>query len=102
VTDVGVGIAVASNWIALAAEDAESGIITKDTVSPGGVGFFLFLALGLGTFFLWRSMTRQLKRIDFDESAASDTPVVDVTDSNAPGRGVVPPRENSVETDPES
>ncbi len=36
-------------------------------VGPGFVGFLLFLGLGLATFFLWRSMNRQLKRIDIPE-----------------------------------
>ena len=69
----------------LAAEDPEVGIITRDNVSPGGVGFFIFLLLGVGTFLIWRSMNKQLKRIDFDEGASPRDDVVDMTDSAEAG-----------------
>lgn len=37
-------------------------------VGPGLIGFILFLALAVAVFFLWRSMNKQLNRIDFDEA----------------------------------
>ena len=85
------GLAGAAHALALAAEDSDGSIITRDNVSPGGIGFVLFLLLGIGTFLLWRSMNKQLKRIDFDDDPGSDGAPVDVTDSSthdlSPKRG---------------
>ncbi|MFN8126223.1 MAG: hypothetical protein U0R64_06930 [Candidatus Nanopelagicales bacterium] len=36
-------------------------------VGPGLVGFILFVALGVATYFLWRSMNKQLDRIDIPD-----------------------------------
>ncbi|NED55015.1 hypothetical protein G3I24_29520, partial [Micromonospora aurantiaca] len=37
--------------------------LNDDTVSPGVLGFVVFLALLAATFFLIRSMTKQMKKI---------------------------------------
>jgi flagellar biosynthesis/type III secretory pathway M-ring protein FliF/YscJ len=37
--------------------------LNNDTVSPGVLGFVVFLALLAATFFLIRSMTKQMKKI---------------------------------------
>jgi hypothetical protein len=38
----------------------------EDKVQPGWLGFFVVLGLGIVTFLLWRSMNKQLKRVNFD------------------------------------
>lgn len=77
----------AAHGLVLATEDPDGSIITNETVSPGGIGFVLFVLLGIGTFLLWLSMNKQLKRIDFDDKPGGIKPgdsvaSVDVTDSS--------------------
>jgi hypothetical protein len=69
--------------------------------TPGLWGLFFFVVLGLATWFLFRSMNKQLKRVTFDESApgagagpvaagpgASEPgPVADSGGSDAPAAG---------------
>jgi hypothetical protein len=43
--------------------------IQDNKVSPGVLGFLIVAALGVATWFLIRSMTRQLHKIDFSEDA---------------------------------
>jgi hypothetical protein len=38
-------------------------------VSPGVLGFLVVAALGVATWLLIRSMSRQMRKIDFDEDA---------------------------------
>ena len=61
-------------------QDVEGETITQENVSPGAIGLVIFILLGLGTFFLWRSMNKQLKRIDFDEGV-QPADAVDVRDA---------------------
>lgn len=75
--------------------------VDPSIVGPGLIGFIMFVALAVAVFFLWRSMNKQLKRIDFDEvdaprpvnapftaAATESAPDVDVTtDASAKGRG---------------
>jgi hypothetical protein len=44
--------------------------VDPSIVGPGLIGFIMFLALAVAVFFLWRSMNKQLGRIDFDEEQA--------------------------------
>ena len=39
-------------------------VLNEDTVRPGLLGLGMFLALAVATFFLWRSMNKQLKKVD--------------------------------------
>ncbi len=39
-------------------------------VKPGWLGFVMFLALAAATFLLWLSFRRELKKVNFEESAA--------------------------------
>ena len=39
-------------------------VLTEDTVRPGLIGGFFFVALAVATYFLWRSMNKQLRRVD--------------------------------------
>jgi hypothetical protein len=41
-------------------------------VGPGLLGFLVVVALGLALVFLYRSLRKQLRRIDFDADATSD------------------------------
>jgi hypothetical protein len=43
--------------------------IQDNKVSPGVLGFLVVAALGVATWFLIRSMTRQIHKIDFSEDA---------------------------------
>lgn len=43
--------------------------IQDNKVSPGVLGFLIVAALGVATWFLIRSMNRQLHKIDFSEDA---------------------------------
>jgi hypothetical protein len=58
--------------------------IEDNKVSPGVLGFLVVAALGVATWLLIRSMTRQLHKIDFSEDAIdierqrSAVPEVDV------------------------
>ena len=42
-----------------------------DTVSPGLLGFLSFLFLIVAVYFIGRGLTKQLKRVSFDEDAAT-------------------------------
>jgi hypothetical protein len=42
-----------------------------DTVSPGLLGFLSFLFLIVAVYFIGRGLTKQLKRVNFDEDAAT-------------------------------
>lgn len=41
--------------------------VDPQIVGPGFIGFVIFVALAVAVFFLWRSMNRQLSRIDFED-----------------------------------
>ncbi|MEU9032273.1 hypothetical protein AB0D46_33190 [Streptomyces sp. NPDC048383] len=40
----------------------------KNKVTPGILGFIVFAALALGVWFLMKSMTRHMGRVDFQEA----------------------------------
>jgi hypothetical protein len=42
-------------------------VVTGQDVSPGVLGFLMVAAIGVATYFLIRSMRRQLKKIDIPE-----------------------------------
>lgn len=46
--------------------------IDPNVVKPGWVALLIVLALAAATFLLWRSMGKQLKRIDVDRDGADD------------------------------
>jgi len=53
----------------MTSQTALSGIaLSQDRVAPGLLGFLVVAALGVATWFLIKSMNKQLKKIDFDES----------------------------------
>ena len=95
------GLAIVAQIAVVTAEGAENGIVTKETASPGGIGFVLFVLLGVGTFLLWRSMNKQLKRVDFDEGPEPGRKVVDVTDGATSGSKASESGADSTERDPE-
>jgi hypothetical protein len=66
--------------LAILTQDVAGETITQENVSPGFIGLAFFLSLGLGTFLLWRSLNKQLKRIDFDEGVQPGD-AIDVRDS---------------------
>jgi hypothetical protein len=46
--------------------------IDPNTVRPGWVALLIVLALVGATVLLWRNMGKQMRKIDFDESATDD------------------------------
>jgi hypothetical protein len=73
-----------------------------DTVSPGWWGFLSLVFLAVTVYLIWRGLTKQLKRVDFDENApqtiargprepaATSTPVAATSDSPAGGTSESP------------
>lgn len=58
--------------------------IDPNVVKPGWVALLIVLALGAATFLLWRSMAKQLKRIDVDRAGA-DAPAPSADPANPAG-----------------
>ena len=48
--------------------------VDPSVVSPGLIGFFIFLGLGVATVLLGLSMNRQFKKIDFDDGSGQRRP----------------------------
>ncbi|TDD50273.1 hypothetical protein E1263_31040 [Kribbella antibiotica] len=46
--------------------------IDPNSVRPGWVALLIVLALGAATVLLWRNMSKQLKKIKFDDGGADD------------------------------
>jgi len=84
--------------LALAASPSPSPSVKEpdpDTVSPGWWGFLSLVFLVVTVYLIWRGLTKQLKRVDFDENApqaiargprdpaATPSPVVATTDAPA-------------------
>ena len=44
-----------------------------EKVTPGLLGFFVIVALAVVTFLLWRSMNRQLRKVDFEEQPPGES-----------------------------
>lgn len=42
--------------------------VDEDRVAPGLIGFLVVAALGVATWLLIKSMNKQIRKIDFDES----------------------------------
>lgn len=78
--------------ITAAAVVAADKVLTEETVRPGLIGLFFFVALVVATYFLWRSMNKQLKKVD-DHFGEADTtaarrhqiPLADAANRDAAG-----------------
>ena len=46
-------------------------LIDPTRVTPGVLGFAALVFLAIAVFVIWKSMNKQLKRIDFDEDAST-------------------------------
>ncbi len=57
---------LAERWLTFLAQ-ASPKPLTDDTVRPGWLGFGVFIVLAIAAFLLFRSMNRQIKKIDFVE-----------------------------------
>jgi hypothetical protein len=55
------------NALLVAAE--VSAAVDPAKVKPGWIALVIVLLMGLATFLLWRSMNRQLKKVDFDDGS---------------------------------
>jgi hypothetical protein len=51
-------------YVSASAIMAAEKVLTEDNVKPGIIGGVVFFALFIATYFLWRSMNKQLKRVD--------------------------------------
>ena len=65
------------NTVAAVAIVAAEKNLTEDTVRPGLLGLFFFVALFVATYFLWRSMNKQLKRVDAHFEAEAEAGELD-------------------------
>ncbi len=65
--------------------------LNDDTVRPGWLGFGVFIVLAVAAYFLFRSMNRQIKKIDFVEEPIDGSDGVDGVD----GTDGSPPRPNA-------
>jgi len=59
----------------------------KSKVNPGLLGFVVVALLGVATWLLIRSMQRHLRKVDFDEGAASPQVEPDARDSDPDRQG---------------
>ena len=57
--------------------------VDPDRVTPGLLGFLVVLGLALATWVLLRSMSRQLGRVDFEETPENDRAGEDRTGDDA-------------------
>jgi len=67
-------------------------------VTPGLLGFLVFVGLGVATWLLIRSMNTQLKKIDFDEGAPGtpgNPPPPPRPDGDGSAGGATPPRDGA-------
>ncbi len=46
-----------------------SAAVDPAKVKPGWIALVIVLLMGLATFLLWRSMNRQLKKVDFEDGS---------------------------------
>jgi hypothetical protein len=46
--------------------------IDPDRVSPGFLGLLAVLFMGVAVFVIWKSLNKQIKRVDFDESTTEN------------------------------
>ncbi len=53
----------------------EGALPDPNTVGPGTGAFMVFVFLLIAGIFLFRSLNKQLKRVDFDEQATTGAPV---------------------------
>jgi hypothetical protein len=65
---------------------APTRIVDPQAVTPGLLGLVIFVALAVATFFLWRSMNKQLKRIDFDDGSGDSAAAPEDSEGTAAGR----------------
>ena len=77
-------------WLVVAAAPPE------DKVQPGWLGFFVVLGLGIVTFLLWRSMNKQLKRVNF-EASPTDSADDEAGKGDGVGTAAAPESENDVD-----
>ncbi|WP_410170131.1 hypothetical protein [Actinacidiphila bryophytorum] len=60
--------------------------VNQDKVTPGLLGFVIFAAIAFGLWMLMKNMGKQMKKIDFEESAPPPA-VPSPTDPDSPLRG---------------
>ncbi|HYN75497.1 MAG TPA: hypothetical protein VEV13_04805 [Candidatus Limnocylindria bacterium] len=84
------GALLASAWVGLGRLTQETPRELDDAiVRPGWIGFGMFLALVVASVFLFRSMNKQLKKVDFVEE-----PVVS-PEPGAPPASSTPPAQSA-------
>ncbi len=64
--------------------------VDASVVGPGLIGFILFIFMCVAVFLLWRSMTKQLTKIDFDEPGGTRPVNSPFTAENRPVSSTAP------------
>lgn len=70
----------ATHLMPLAAKDLD-----QNKVTPGLLGFVIFAVIGGAVWLLMKSMTKQLKRVDFEETAEAEAPAAAAADAKGGG-----------------
>ncbi len=66
--------AVVSLW-SMPAQPSTS--VDADQVGAGTVGFLVIAGIAVMTYLLWRSMNKQLRKVDFEPPESGERPVTD-------------------------
>ncbi|MGV9317050.1 hypothetical protein ACWDR0_33480 [Streptomyces sp. NPDC003691] len=57
--------------------------LDKNKVTPGVLGFLVFAGLAVGVWFLMRSMTRHMDRVNFEDKPTADAQAGDTPETGA-------------------
>jgi hypothetical protein len=71
--------------------------VEPEDVTAGGIGFLVIAGLAVGTFFLLRSMNKQLKKVDFEEAPEEPAEAADGADGEDSGAAASSPADESDE-----
>ncbi|SNX63661.1 hypothetical protein SAMN06272735_5472 [Streptomyces sp. TLI_55] len=61
--------------------------VDENKVTPGVLGFIVFAVMALAVWGLMKSMSRQLRRVDFEETPDPEAATASETASAKPGAG---------------
>lgn len=63
---------VSATVIAATPRPTPTGASDPSSIGPGSLGFWVVVLLAVALFFLYRSMRKQMKRIEFDPAGTTD------------------------------
>jgi flagellar biosynthesis/type III secretory pathway M-ring protein FliF/YscJ len=64
--------------------------LDPNSVSPGLLGFIIVVIIGIATWFLARSMTKQLRKLDADHTEKPELPEQQTEQDRGSGQGPAP------------